>query len=92
MAKAYGIIMFITFCELSLGFTILSAAGIMSNNYIYLIALAICIFDILPVAGSGGILIPWAIISIVMGNTAQGIGLFVIYIVITVIRQYIEPK
>ena len=92
MVKAYGLIMFITFCELSLGFTILSAAGIMSNNYIYLIALAICIFDILPVAGSGGILIPWAIISIVMGNTAQGIGLFVIYIVITVIRQYIEPK
>ncbi len=92
MMKAYGLIMFITFCELSLGFTIMSTAGIMSNKYIYLIALAICIFDILPVAGSGGILNPWAIISIIMGNTAQGIGLFVLYIVITVVRQYIEPK
>lgn len=92
MVKAYLLIMFITFCELSIGFTILSIAGIMSNSYIYLIALAICIFDILPVAGSGGILIPWAIISLIMGNTAQAIGLIVIYVVITVIRQYIEPK
>lgn len=92
MVKAYLLIMFITFCELSLGFTILSIAGIMSNSYIYLIALGICIFDILPVAGSGGILIPWAIVSLIMGNTAQAIGLIVIYVVITVVRQYIEPK
>ena len=92
MVRAYLLIMFITFCELSIGFTILSIAGIMSNNYIYLIALAICIFDILPVAGSGGILIPWAVVSLVMGNTAQAIGLMVIYAVISVIRQYIEPK
>lgn len=35
MVKAYLLIMFITFCELSLGFTILSIAGIMSNSYIY---------------------------------------------------------
>lgn len=92
MVKAYLLIMFITFCELSIGFTILSIAGIMNNSYIYLIALGICIFDILPVAGSGGILIPWAIVSLVMGNTAQAIGLLVIYVIITVIRQYIEPK
>lgn len=92
MVKAYLLIMFITFCELSIGFTILSIAGIMNNSYIYLIALGICIFDILPVAGSGGILIPWAIVSLVMGNTAQAIGLLIIYVIITVIRQYIEPK
>lgn len=92
MIRAYGIIMFITFCELSIGFTIMSAVGIMNNSYIYLIALAICIFDILPVAGSGGILIPWAIISLVVGNIPQAVGLLIIYAVITVIRQYIEPK
>lgn len=92
MVRAYLLIMFITFCELSIGFTILSVAGIMNNSYIYLIALAICIFDILPVAGSGGILIPWAIVSLIMGNTAQAIGLLVIYAVISIIRQYIEPK
>ena len=92
MIRAYLLIMFITFCELSIGFTIMSVAGIMSNSYIYLIALAICVFDILPVAGSGGILIPWAAISAIMGNVPQAIGLMVIYVVISVIRQYIEPK
>ncbi len=92
MVRAYAIIMFITFCELTLGFTILSAVKIMSNSYIVIIAIAIAVFDILPVAGSGGILIPWALISFITGNTSQGIGLLVIYVVISVIRQYIEPK
>lgn len=92
MIRAYALIMFITFCELSIGFTVLSIAGIMNNSYIYFIALGICVFDILPVAGSGGILIPWAIGSLIVGNTPQAIGLLVIYAVITIIRQYIEPK
>ncbi|MCC8016788.1 MAG: sporulation integral membrane protein YtvI, partial [Clostridiales bacterium] len=92
MIRAYGIILLITFCELSIGFTILTALKIMSNEYMYLIAAAIAIFDILPVAGSGGILIPWALISFVTGNVSRGIGLLVMYAIITVIRQYIEPK
>lgn len=92
MLRAYGIIMFITFCELAIGFTILNITGVMNNKYIYLIALATAIFDILPVAGSGGILIPWAVVAFVMGDTPQGIGVLVVYVVITIIRQYIEPK
>ncbi len=92
MIRAYGLIMLITFIELSLGFSILSLAGIMDNSYYILIAVCIAIFDILPVAGSGGILIPWALISLVLGNYKQAIGLIIIYAAITVIRQYIEPK
>lgn len=92
MFRAYGLIMLITFLELFLGFTILSLVGIMDNGYYALIAVGIAIFDILPVAGSGGILIPWALVSLVSGNYQQAIGLIVIYVVISVIRQYIEPK
>lgn len=92
MIRAYAIIMFITFCELFLGMTIMTAVGIMHNSYILVIAIAIAIFDILPVAGSGGILIPWAIFSFITGDFAQGIGLIVLYLIITVVRQYIEPK
>ena len=92
MIKAYALIMAITFGELFIGFTILSLAGIMHNsNYVW-IAAGITIFDILPVAGSGGVLIPWAIYSVVVGNYQQAIGLIVIYVIITIIRQYIEPK
>lgn len=92
MFRAYGLIMCITFGELLLGFSILSMLGIMKNGYFALIAAGIAIFDILPVAGSGGILIPWAIVCLVTGNYKQAIGLIIIYLVITVIRQYIEPK
>lgn len=92
MFRAYGIIMFITFCELFVGLNILRLIGFTKNNYLVIIAVAIAIFDILPVAGSGGILIPWAIVSAVMGNFGMAAGLMVIYAVISVIRQYIEPK
>lgn len=92
MFRAYGLIMLITFLELFLGFSILRLLGIMENNYAVLIAAAIAIFDILPVAGSGGILIPWALVSLILGNIPQAIGLVVIYVVISIIRQYIEPK
>jgi len=36
-------------------------------------------------------LLPWALFSLLTGNTALGIGLAVLYAVITVIRQVIEP-
>lgn len=92
MMRAYGIIMFITFCELSIGLTILNAIGVINNGYVYIIALITAVFDILPVAGAGGILIPWALIALVMGNVGEGVGILIIYVVIFLIRQYLEPK
>lgn len=92
MCRAYGLIMFITFCENFLGLTILNLIGVMKNSYVFVIAICIAVFDILPVAGSGGILIPWSLIALVLGNVGQCVGLLILYAVITVIRQYIEPK
>lgn len=92
MFRAYGIIMCITFGELFAGFTVMRMLNVMYNRYYIWIALGITVFDILPIAGSGGILIPWALASIVMGNYKQAIGLVVMYVIILVIRQYIEPK
>jgi predicted PurR-regulated permease PerM len=54
--------------------------------------MAIAVFDILPVAGSGGILLPWAVIALIRGDVKKAVGLVIIYVVITIIRQYIEPK
>ena len=58
----------------------MSLFGIMNNGYFAIIALAIAVFDILPVAGSGGILIPWSLFSLIYGNYKQAIGLVVLYI------------
>ena len=84
--KSYALIMLITFGELSLGLLII---GVKNP---FLIAALIAILDILPVVGSGTVLIPWAIISLLQQNYVFGIKLLVVYIIITVIRNIIEPK
>ncbi len=49
-------------------------------------------FDILPVVGSGTVLVPWAVISMLTGNVGRGVGLIIVWVIISVIRQIIEPK
>lgn len=85
-ARAYLILMSITFAEMSVGLLLLGAA----NPFI--IALLTAIVDILPVFGTGAVLIPWALYALISGNYFLGIGLGVLYAVITVIRQIIEPR
>lgn len=84
--RSYALIMTITFTELTIGLTLLQ----IENSV--MIALFIAIFDILPVLGTGGIMIPWAIITALQRNFSLAIGLLVVYLVITVIRNIIEPK
>lgn len=84
--KSYLMIITITFSELSIG---LSVIGI--ENAIT-IALIIAIFDILPVLGTGGIMIPWALIEAIKGNYRLAAALLLIYVAVTVIRNFIEPK
>ena len=92
MAKAYLSIMVITFLEVSLGLTALKLLGVFNSRYIVIIAIVTSIVDIIPVLGTGTILLPWLAYSFIVGNYAMGIGLLIMYIVISVIRQIIEPK
>ena len=92
LIRSYGLIMLVTFTELCISFYVMKMAGVLNTNYIPLIAVGIAAFDILPVAGTGGILIPWIIISLILGNYQLAIGLLITYALISVIRQYIEPK
>ena len=84
--RSYALIMAITFFELSIGLAIVGV------HRAVLVALCIAIFDILPVFGTGGIMIPWIIISVFQGNYPLAVGLLAVYVVITVIRNIIEPK
>ncbi|MEE0435889.1 MAG: sporulation integral membrane protein YtvI [Peptococcaceae bacterium] len=84
--KSYSLIFSITFIELSVGFTILH----IPNSV--LIGLLVAIFDILPVLGTGGILIPWAIIVAILGNGGLAFGLIFLYVFILVVRNIIEPR
>lgn len=92
MGKAYLLIMLITFVEMSVGLSVLRLIGVFESGYLLVIAAATAIIDILPLFGTGIVLIPWAIYSLIMGNVGLAIGLVVIYIAISVIRQIIEPR
>ena len=84
--KAYGIIMSITFIELWVGLSILGVTGALN------VALTIAVLDIVPVLGTGGVLIPWIIIQFASGNVVFAVGLLIVYIIITVVRNILEPK
>ena len=84
--RSYLIIMSLTFVELSIGLNLLKI------NHAILIAFCIAIFDILPVLGTGGIMIPWTVLTAITGDYHMALGLLIIYLVITVIRNIVEPK
>lgn len=90
--KAYATLMLITFSEMFIGLSFMKLIGVYKGGYIAIIAFVTCIVDIIPVLGTGTVLIPWAIYCFVTGNVGLGIGLVVLYGVITVLRQVIEPK
>ena len=84
--RSYALIMSITFVELSIGLWVI---GVERST---LVALLIAIFDILPVLGTGGIMVPWAILSALDGDIPRALSLLVVYVIITVIRNIIEPR
>lgn len=84
--RAYTIIISITFTELSIGFWIIG----IPNPFLF--GGLVAIIDVLPILGTGAVLLPWSIISFIIGNTRIGIGMLVLYIIITAVRQTIEPK
>lgn len=65
---------------------------ILKVRYSYLIAILIALLDILPVFGTGTILIPWAIFKVLNGQYIFALGLLIIWGVGQLVRQIIQPK
>ena len=76
----------ITFCELLVVFLLLRV------DYSLLLAALIAFIDLLPVFGTGTVLIPWAFIELLIGNQPLAVGLFIAYMAITLIRNMIQAK
>lgn len=84
--RGYALVLCITFAEVFVWLLILRVEKPL------LIAFLIAILDILPILGTGTVVIPWSIFSLLTGDIGMGIALAAMYASITVIRQYIEPK
>ena len=65
---------------------------ILGNPYALLLGLLFAILDFIPMLGPALVLIPWALFSMFLGSYSLGFGLLIIYGVITVARQVLQPK
>ena len=83
---SYLFLYFLTFCQT---FVILAVLGI---PYPLILAVATAIADVLPILGPGLVLAPVAIYQLLTGHYARALGVGVGWLVITCIRQVVEPK
>lgn len=84
--RAQLILMVITFFELLLFFLLLRVRGAV------LIAALTALIDALPVFGTGIVLVPWALSSLLLGESEQGIGLLICWALVSLVRSCIQAK
>ncbi len=84
--KAYAALIAVTFVELALGLSILRVDGSIT------VAALIAVIDMLPVLGTGAVMVPWVIIELIKGNVPLAIGLALLYLIIIIVRNILEPK
>ena len=84
--RAYLTVMLLTFVELFIGLSVLRV------KYAFMIALIVAFIDILPVLGTGTVLLPWAAVSFITKDYFLGVGLLVLYIAVTLVHETVEPR
>lgn len=89
--KAEATLILISFIVSLIGLYILKFLGL-NVAYPLLAALGIGFVDALPILGSGTAMIPWAVISAMNGDIKLAIGILIIWIIISVVRQIAEPR
>ncbi len=84
--KAILILMGFTFIEMSVGLFILDV------KYAFLLALIVGIAEVIPIVGTGVVMVPWILWQFFAGNMPLAFGLSILYILGILIRQIMEPK
>lgn len=84
--RSAGILFSLVFALLAVGL------GILRVRFAVGLAFLIAILDAFPIFGVGAALIPWGFSRLLYGDIPTAIGLFVLYGIILVVRNLIEPK
>ena len=83
--KVYLVLTLVTFLLLLGGFLVLGV------DYAFLFAAFLAVFDLLPLFGVGAVLVPLGLAMLFL-NRAVGVGLLVLFGVIFLVRQVLEPR
>ena len=89
--KAEMILVVISFIVVLIGLYILDFMKF-NIGFPLITAIGIGIVDALPILGSGTVLVPWAVVVALMGDIKLAIALVIIYIVVLLERQLLEPR
>ncbi len=89
--KAEATLILVSFIISLIGLYILKFMGF-KLEFPLLIALGIGFVDALPILGSGTVMIPWAIICGINGEINLGIAIIILLIIMSVVRQFLEPR
>ena len=89
--KAEAILVLVSFIISLIGLYILKLAKF-NIEFPLLMALFIGFVDALPILGSGTVMVPWAIISGLNGDLKLGIAIVILFIIMSISRQILEPK
>ena len=65
---------------------------ILRSPFALLLGLLLAALDFLPILGPALVLVPWALVAVINGDFTMAIGLAVIYGIITITRQVLQPK
>jgi len=84
--KAQGLLAAVTWLIVSVGLLILGIPRAV------LLGGLIALVDAVPILGTGTVMIPWAVIAFLQGNSLHGIGLLAVYAVACITRTILEPR
>ncbi len=84
--RASLLLCFITF------FIVLVGLLCIGCRYAILLSLLVAIIDLLPILGAGVILLPWSLFCFLWADIKTGVALLIIWVIVAVVRQTVEPK
>ena len=84
--RAELILCTLTFFQLLAGFFLIG------QNFALLLAFLITLVDLLPVFGTGTVLLPWALCLLLLNNTVKAVFLLILYLSTVLVRNVLEPR
>ena len=89
--KAQFTLILISFVICLIGLYIYHFMGL-NVGFPLIMAILVGFVDALPILGTGTIMIPWGIFAGLSGDLRLGIAITTLWIIISLIRQFLEPK
>ena len=86
LLRSSGVLMLIAFFMMLVGFLFLDVP------YPFLFSAVFALFDLLPVIGVGAFLVPMGLGKLILGQVYEGVGVLLLFLLITVVRQFAEPR